>query len=56
MADSPPKIIVIVGPTGSGKTKLAVELCKKFNGEAISTDSMQIYQALDIATNKVPIV
>lgn len=47
------KVIVIIGATGSGKTKLAVELCKLFNGEAISTDSMQVYKGLDIASNKV---
>ncbi|MCL2390635.1 MAG: tRNA (adenosine(37)-N6)-dimethylallyltransferase MiaA [Endomicrobia bacterium] len=46
------KIIVISGPTASGKTKKAVEFCKKNNGEIISCDSRQIYKYLDIGTNK----
>ena len=46
-------IIVIVGPTGVGKTKLSIELAKKFNGEVINADSTQIYKKLDIATAKV---
>jgi len=46
------KIIVILGPTASGKTKLAVALCKKFNGEIISADSRQIYKGMDIGTGK----
>lgn len=48
-------LVVIVGPTASGKTKLAVELAKSFNGEIVSADSMQIYRHMDIATAK-PIV
>ena len=47
------KIIVIVGPTAVGKTKLSVELAKKFNGEIINADSTQIFKGLDIATAKV---
>jgi tRNA dimethylallyltransferase len=47
------KVIFIVGPTASGKTKLGVEVAKKINGEIISADSMQIYRELDIATAKV---
>lgn len=46
-------IIVIVGPTGVGKTKLSVELAKRFNGEVINADSMQVYKGLDIATAKI---
>ncbi|OGZ45645.1 MAG: hypothetical protein A3C84_05345 [Candidatus Ryanbacteria bacterium RIFCSPHIGHO2_02_FULL_48_12] len=49
-----PKLIVIAGPTASGKSELAVHLAKKFNGEIISADSRQIYKRLDIATGKVP--
>ena len=45
-------ILVIVGPTASGKTALAVELAKTYNGEVISADSMQIYKGMDIATAK----
>lgn len=47
------KLIVIVGPTASGKSELAVRLAKKFNGEIISADSRQIYCGLDVATGKV---
>lgn len=47
------KIIVIVGPTGVGKTKLSIELAKKYNGEIINADSMQIYKDLNIGTAKI---
>ena len=47
-----PKAIVVVGPTASGKTKLGVELARKFNGEIISSDSRQVFKYLDIATGK----
>ncbi|MDD2518551.1 MAG: tRNA (adenosine(37)-N6)-dimethylallyltransferase MiaA [Bacilli bacterium] len=47
------KVIVIVGPTGVGKTKLSIEIAKKLNGEIINADSTQIYKGLDIATAKV---
>ena len=47
-----PKILVISGPTASGKTALAVELAKRHNGEVISADSMQIYRGMDIGTAK----
>ena len=46
------KVIVICGPTASGKTALSIELAKKINGEIISSDSMQIYKAMDIGTAK----
>ena len=45
-------IICIAGPTASGKTALAVELAKEFNGEVVSCDSMQIYRRMDIGTAK----
>jgi tRNA dimethylallyltransferase len=45
-------IIIISGPTASGKTKKAVEICKEINGEIISCDSRQIYKYLDVGTNK----
>lgn len=48
-----PKVIVICGPTASGKTILSVELAKKCNGEIISADSMQIYKDMNIGTAKV---
>lgn len=47
-----PSLLVIVGPTASGKTALAVECAKKFGGEIISADSMQIYKGMSIATAK----
>ena len=46
------KIIAVVGPTASGKTALAIEIAKKFNGEVVSCDSMQIYKHMDIGTAK----
>ena len=46
-------ILVIVGPTGVGKTKLSVELAKRFNAEIINADSMQVYKELNIGTAKV---
>ena len=48
----PPKILVISGPTASGKTKLAVALAKARGGEVVSADSMQIYRRMDIGTAK----
>ena len=42
------KIILIAGPTGSGKSKLALRLAKKINGEIINTDSMQVYKEIKI--------
>ena len=47
------KILVIVGPTASGKSDMAVKLAKKFNGEVISADSRQVYRGLDIGTGKI---
>lgn len=44
------KVLAVVGPTASGKTALSVELCKRFNGEVVSCDSMQIYKDMHIAT------
>lgn len=46
------RVIVIVGPTASGKTNLSIELAKRMNGEIISADSMQIYKYMDIGTAK----
>lgn len=47
------KIIIIVGPTASGKTELSIKLAKAFNGEIINADSTQIFEGTDIATNKI---
>lgn len=46
------KIIVIIGPTAVGKTALAIEVAKRFNGEVVSGDSQQVYRGLDIGTAK----
>ena len=48
-----PKVVVIVGPTASGKTSLSVELAKQINGEIVSSDSMQIYKDMNIGSAKV---
>lgn len=49
-----PKVVVITGPTGSGKSKLAVDLASHFPLEVINADSMQVYRGLDVLTNKLP--
>lgn len=48
-----PNLVIIMGPTGSGKSKLAVDLASHFPIEIINADSMQVYQGLDVLTNKV---
>jgi tRNA dimethylallyltransferase len=48
----PNKLLIISGPTATGKTSLAIKLAKKFNGQLISADSRQIYRSLDIGTGK----
>ncbi|KKR80473.1 MAG: tRNA dimethylallyltransferase [Candidatus Daviesbacteria bacterium GW2011_GWA1_41_61] len=48
------KLLVILGPTATGKTDLALSLAKKFSGELISADSRQVYKGLDIGTGKLP--
>lgn len=47
------RILIIVGPTASGKSALAVELARKLNGEVISADSRQVYRGMDIGTGKI---
>ena len=49
------KVLVITGPTATGKSNLAIDVANKLNGEIVSADSMQIYKNLDIATAKVPL-
>lgn len=53
MSNSFKKILVILGPTSSGKSDIAVKLAKKFGGEIISADSRQVYRGMDIGTGKV---
>lgn len=52
MKNKLPRLIVVCGPTASGKTDLAIVLAKKFNGEIVNADSRQIYKEMDIATAK----
>jgi tRNA dimethylallyltransferase len=53
MSSTKIKILVILGPTAVGKSGIAVELAKRFNGEVISADSRQVYRGLDIGTGKI---
>lgn len=48
------KVLVILGPTSTGKTDIALSMAKKFNGELVSCDSRQVYKDLDIGTGKLP--
>lgn len=48
------KLLVILGPTATGKTDLGLELARKFNGELVACDSRQVYKGLDIGTGKMP--
>lgn len=50
--DALPRIVIILGPTASGKTKLAARLAAEFNGEIVSADSRQVYREMDIGTGK----
>ncbi|MEK7556267.1 MAG: tRNA (adenosine(37)-N6)-dimethylallyltransferase MiaA [Patescibacteria group bacterium] len=52
-APQKPKLLVILGPTASGKSDLAILLAKKFDGEVVSADSRQVYKGLDIGTGKI---
>jgi tRNA dimethylallyltransferase len=53
MNEEKPKVLVIAGPTASGKTSLSIKLAKQFSGEIISADSRQVYRGLDIGSGKV---
>ena len=48
-----PKLLIILGPTASGKSDMAVKLAKRFNGEVISADSRQVYRGLNVGTGKI---
>jgi len=56
MVDDSPKLIIISGPTCSGKSALAVELASIVGGEIINADSMQVYRGMDIGTAKLPML
>lgn len=51
--ESKPKLLVLIGPTAVGKTKMSIELAKEFGCEIISGDSMQVYRGMDIGTAKI---
>ena len=53
METSLPKVVVIVGPTASGKTSLSIKLADTFHGEVVSADSRQVYRGLDLGSGKV---
>ncbi|MGH3975814.1 MAG: tRNA (adenosine(37)-N6)-dimethylallyltransferase, partial [Pseudonocardiaceae bacterium] len=50
-----PRAIAVVGPTGTGKSNLAVELARMLDGEVINADAMQLYRGMDIGTAKLPL-
>jgi len=56
MTDDKQKLVVITGPTASGKSSLAMELARQFGGEIINADSMQVYRGMDVGTAKVTIM
>lgn len=51
-SDTRPPVVVVTGPTASGKTPLAIELARRFDGEIVNADSMQVYRYMDIGTAK----
>ncbi len=51
-ADTRPPVVVVTGPTSAGKTTLALELARRFDGEIVNADSMQVYRYMDIGTAK----
>ena len=47
------KVVIVAGPTASGKSEVSIKLAKALNGEVVSCDSAQIYEGMDIGTSKV---
>jgi tRNA dimethylallyltransferase len=54
-ADGKPRLIVVAGPTGTGKSELALDLAERLHGEIVNADSMQLYRGMDIGTAKLPL-
>ena len=52
MTEEKPKVVVIAGPTASGKSSLAIDLALHFGGEIVNADSMQVYRGMDVGTAK----
>ncbi|GAM90625.1 hypothetical protein ANO11243_086700 [Dothideomycetidae sp. 11243] len=52
---SKPRLVAIIGATGTGKSELAVSIAKRFNGEILNADAMQLYAGLPVITNKIPV-
>ena len=52
---NPNPVIAVVGPTGTGKSELALELCHMLDGEVVNTDALQFYRGMDIGTAKLPV-
>ena len=50
-----PRLVVVAGPTGTGKSDLALDLAQRLDGEIVNADSMQLYRGMDIGTAKVPL-
>jgi len=55
MMEERPRLVILSGPTGSGKSELAIELASLFGAEILSADSMQVYRGMDIGTAKLPV-
>ena len=53
--ETKPKLLVLIGPTAVGKTKMSIEIAKEFGCEIISGDSMQVYRGMDIGTAKISV-
>lgn len=53
MSQEKPKVIVVLGPTASGKSAMAVALAKRYGGEVVSADSRQVYRGMDVGTGKI---
>ena len=56
MTDRRMKIVIITGPTASGKSSLAIDLALQLEGEIVNADSMQVYRGMDIGTAKTPLI